>query len=536
MNNIRTVNGYEIKPNADLEGADLESADLEGANLNGANLKNANLESANLISANLNNANLDSANLDDASLDGATLINATLENTLLRGAKLVGSSLTNANLKNADLNLAELINSELNRANLKNANLEEAIIDSTNLEEANLQDAKLMATDLTMTNFKGADLRNANFGDATMEHINLKRANLEEASLEGATLDNMHLKDTNLKNVNFSYAKLWNVDFTDAINFDSIILDETEMIKCTPPVGFILYNTSNGNEMRNPQDNATPLTELIRNEDNYNFAMENRNNATTNDVNIKTKYNEHSQLPLESNNPLTFKKTNMAYDSYENTQVSIGDYLNEPNTEDEGRFILHLNGQYICQSLKISRNMSEYDSLNPTDLNEFFECKDNAPSSWQGNTYIREWLKENGRGPLVKILGPGGTIYLVDKPSFFWDKPIPGSKVFNMVAIPEKIQKYVSSFILPVRPNFNVLGADHCNQLSPETIYHLELMVEKEKTPEKQRKKFNRKITIKKNIKIKSSNKKTTNKNKGGEKNITKKIKSKKKKSITHKK
>lgn len=32
------VNGYEIKPKADLQGADLRGADLQGADLQGANL------------------------------------------------------------------------------------------------------------------------------------------------------------------------------------------------------------------------------------------------------------------------------------------------------------------------------------------------------------------------------------------------------------------------------------------------------------------------------------------------------------------
>ena len=37
------VNGYEIKPDANLQGADLYGADLYGANLEGANLEGANV-------------------------------------------------------------------------------------------------------------------------------------------------------------------------------------------------------------------------------------------------------------------------------------------------------------------------------------------------------------------------------------------------------------------------------------------------------------------------------------------------------------
>jgi len=37
------INGYEIRPGADLEGADLKGANLEGADLKGADLKGANV-------------------------------------------------------------------------------------------------------------------------------------------------------------------------------------------------------------------------------------------------------------------------------------------------------------------------------------------------------------------------------------------------------------------------------------------------------------------------------------------------------------
>ena len=44
MNKI--INGYEIKPKADLRGADLRGADLRGADLQGTTLWEANLQDA----------------------------------------------------------------------------------------------------------------------------------------------------------------------------------------------------------------------------------------------------------------------------------------------------------------------------------------------------------------------------------------------------------------------------------------------------------------------------------------------------------
>jgi hypothetical protein len=53
------VNGYVIKPKADLRGADLREADLRGADLRWADLRGANLWEADLRGADLRGADLD---------------------------------------------------------------------------------------------------------------------------------------------------------------------------------------------------------------------------------------------------------------------------------------------------------------------------------------------------------------------------------------------------------------------------------------------------------------------------------------------
>ncbi|CAB4124779.1 Pentapeptide repeat [uncultured Caudovirales phage] len=82
------VNGYEIKPYANLRGANLSGADLNDADLYGANLRDANLRDANLYGANLSGADLNDANLRDANLRDANLRGANLSGADLRGAKL----------------------------------------------------------------------------------------------------------------------------------------------------------------------------------------------------------------------------------------------------------------------------------------------------------------------------------------------------------------------------------------------------------------------------------------------------------------
>ena len=63
------VNGYEIKPSADLIGANLKDADLKGADLKDADLKDADLDGAYLMYANLEGANLNNANVKKTILE-----------------------------------------------------------------------------------------------------------------------------------------------------------------------------------------------------------------------------------------------------------------------------------------------------------------------------------------------------------------------------------------------------------------------------------------------------------------------------------
>ena len=109
------VNGYTIKPGANLTGANLSWADLTGADLTGANLTDANLTRADLREANLTRADLTRADLTRANLTRADL--------------------TRADLSGADLTRADLSEANLTRANLSEANLTGAIIPYTMLDE-----------------------------------------------------------------------------------------------------------------------------------------------------------------------------------------------------------------------------------------------------------------------------------------------------------------------------------------------------------------------------------------------------------------
>ena len=85
------VNGYEIKP-----GADLRRANLYGANLYGADLYRADLSEAYLREANLSEAYLREANLSRADLRKADL----------RGTYLSGTNLSRADLREANIDFS----------------------------------------------------------------------------------------------------------------------------------------------------------------------------------------------------------------------------------------------------------------------------------------------------------------------------------------------------------------------------------------------------------------------------------------------
>ena len=112
-NTIRIVNGYEIKPfanlfRANLRGANLEGANLEGANLRGNDLSGANLQGNDLSSANLQGTDLYVADLYGANLQGANLQGANLEGADLRGTDLQGANLQGANIEGTNLEGAYL--------------------------------------------------------------------------------------------------------------------------------------------------------------------------------------------------------------------------------------------------------------------------------------------------------------------------------------------------------------------------------------------------------------------------------------------
>ncbi len=143
---------------------------------------------------------------------------------------------------------------------------------------------------------------------------------------------------------------------------------------------------------------------------------------------------------------------------------TIPDFLTD--TLDENPFIVEHKNIYSGNALGwLLKEFSD-----ETDPREFVECKDDTPSQWEGNAYAK-YVKPNGR-TFVNVRVNGSNI-LVLKPDWFWYGPIPETRLFHLEP-QAPVKKYMTNHLLPnIRPDFNALGADHCNQTGEMIPYKL---------------------------------------------------------------
>ena len=192
--------------------------------------------------------------------------------------------------------------------------------------------------------------------------------------------------------------------------------------------------------------------------------------------------------------------------------------------KSEGPFIVEFNNNYTGNALNWL--LREFNDTN--DPKEFIECKDNTPEEWQGNAYSR-YVKEGGRTFVnVKIRGSN---VLVEKPDWFWKGPVPTAKIFQLIK-QAPVKKYMTNYLLPMRPDFSALGSAHCQPSNVDTYKLVEVNESNaqqiadnanhkqsggkrrrlNKKTVKTIKSYKKRKTNKKKINKKTTNKKTTNK------------------------
>ena len=201
---------------------------------------------------------------------------------------------------------------------------------------------------------------------------------------------------------------------------------------------------------------------------------------------------------------------------------TIGQFLEDQKSE--GPFIVEFYNKYTGNAL----NWLLREFTNTNDPKEFIECKDDTPEEWQGNAYSR-YVKEGGRTFVnVKIRGSN---VLVEKPDWFWKGPVPTAKIFQLIK-QAPVKKYMTNYLLPMRPDFSALGSAHCQPSNVDTYKLVEVNESNaqqiadnanhkqsggkrrrlNKKTVKTIKSYKKRKTNKKKINKKTTNKKTTNK------------------------
>jgi len=188
------INGFQIKPEVDLNRKDLKKLDLSDADLENSILIKTDFSWSNLSGANLTGARMASANFTYSKLADARIVAANGES-----ANLTMATLSNANLLASNFTAADLTWANLTGANLEQAFLERSKLVGTNLTKANLKNAFLASADLTGANLKGANLSGADLNNVILVDVNLFGANLSRTNLEGATFGRTIMPDGKIK-------------------------------------------------------------------------------------------------------------------------------------------------------------------------------------------------------------------------------------------------------------------------------------------------------------------------------------------------
>jgi hypothetical protein len=179
--------------------------------------------------------------------------------------------------------------------------------------------------------------------------------------------------------------------------------------------------------------------------------------------------------------------TTQCFDVIAQKDRAVHEYL----LKNKKHFVLKKGEHYSCDSLKNVKQMSTYKKT-------FIECNDDTPSHWLGNRY-NDHVKPGGR-VFVKMLFRGAPV-LVVKPDWMFAGPVPEPRLFELVP-QTTVSKFVTSDLVPsIVDGFSALGADHCNQTSPQMTYKLEPVLaggnKKKQKQHQQKKKQTHKIQMK---------------------------------------
>ena len=164
-------------------------------------------------------------------------------------------------------------------------------------------------------------------------------------------------------------------------------------------------------------------------------------------------------------------ETKTCFDAYMHTDEDISEFLLEDN---ENFVVKSPTGTYACQNLGNIRKQSHqarseqrfgtFIHVVPEHYMEWYKCIELSKSYVQPEENI---IREEEQR-IIRISDQGN--YMVYKPDWFWDGPIPGSRIFELIQ-DGQVPGLVTTSIQDHRKD--ATSGDHCNNKAPVPLYRL---------------------------------------------------------------
>lgn len=230
------VNGYEIRPGADLSNADLRRSDLSNmdlrgikfykANLAGCNLKNSNFAGCNMDYANLSSTDLTRTNFEGCNLAAARFDGADIDHTIFKRAKMQGSTFRKQKIKNTNFRHARLGSAEFDDVNINKCYFDDAQMHSVRFQESSILNSDFINSYMEFAginayiegcNFTKADLSYSStiedLGVTEIIFSNFTGADLEGCEWREVEMGRCKFDNTNIQEFKLLYSKIHDTTF-----------------------------------------------------------------------------------------------------------------------------------------------------------------------------------------------------------------------------------------------------------------------------------------------------------------------------------
>lgn len=383
-------------------------------------------------------------------------VNCTFSNSAFSNVSMYDCSFVNCNIRRATFDSCKFFNTTFDNSRLMETTFIQSSFCRVNFQGTVLENINLERTNLSSVQFSVNDASGNPTGEitgrSTSFHYSILSTSLATAlGNRGGSTRKAERADIERIQTTCEYLERDRDEYSDFIQSE-IVNDAQELAAATEGM-------QTDAEIQQQQEQQDPRNAL-RGQARLDFIAEQSNLAAEAAAAIP-----HEEPPVLTG-PTCFDITMQ-------DDAEINAYL----AEAPDNFVIGVKGggniRYECYSLTDLKRMNRLTPV-PTDrlpYKVFYECKDETPVDWQGNTYGRDWLKPGGR-TFIKVTFDMIT-YVLLKPDWIFDGPVPEPRVFIIERISD-VYKFVTSEFVPNRlANASAHGADHCNQQYRQGVYRL---------------------------------------------------------------